>query len=96
MQATCTGRGIAYVHLLQPNQYFSERSFSDEEREIAIAPGHPYEVGTQLVYPRLQERGAQLTAAGVEFVDGIPLLDDDPRRRRGRPRPNRRRRSRAM
>jgi len=70
--------GGVYVHVLQPNQYFSKRRFSEAERALALRDDHPYRPGVEAGYPALVGRFADLRDAGVGFYSGLELLDHEP------------------
>lgn len=63
--------GIAYVHVLQPNQYVEgSKTMTDWERENTVmGPNHAYRLGVEKGYPRLIEAGASLRERGVPFLD---------------------------
>jgi hypothetical protein len=71
-----------YLHVLQPNQYYSDRAFSEKEREIAFGEGPTYDKLKDLVpqfYPVLVGRGKQLGKHGIQFVDASKVLDSEPK-----------------
>lgn len=70
--------GAGYLHVLQPNQYAGERSFSEEEARIALNPQSSYAPWARRLFPVLRERGAALAAAGVRFIDAGALFDAIP------------------
>ena len=77
MQQAIAARGGRYVHVLQPNQYFTARPFAAGEAEVAFAEGSPFKPGAQRGYPEL-ERVADsgvLAKGGVTFVNGVHLFD---------------------
>jgi len=78
---TCTASGIAYLHVLQPNQYYpGERTFTPWEREHALsAPEHAYRRHAEAGYPLLVEAGRELAARGVPFADLTRIFDDERR-----------------
>ncbi|MGE3578729.1 MAG: hypothetical protein AB7I25_09735 [Vicinamibacterales bacterium] len=80
MQALLAARGIAYVHVLQPNQYASVRRFSDAERQVAFIDASPFKPGAEQGYPHLRGEAAQriLRERGVRFVDGSGAFDRTP------------------
>lgn len=53
MRDALTRQGAAYVHVLQPNQYFSQPSFTEQERKVAINPASPFKPGAERGYPKL-------------------------------------------
>ena len=70
MHQLCVANGIAYVHVLQPNQYLpGAKPLGDDERRVAYREDHPYRVAVERGYPLLIEAGGSLTASGVRFVD---------------------------
>jgi hypothetical protein len=77
MQQICSANGIAYVHVLQPNQYLpGAKALSLEEREKAYREDHPYRSAVEHGYPRLRDAAASLRAQGVDFVDLTLLYRD--------------------
>jgi len=72
----CRARGQTYVYLLQPNQYFTRKRFSSEERRIAFSNTSPYKDPVIRVYPLLMELGMQLPEEGFVFIDGTRIFDD--------------------
>ena len=77
MQEMLAARGARYVHVLQPNQYFTTRRFAPGEREVALAADSPFKPGAEQGYPALERVAADgaLSKAGVTFVDGVHLFD---------------------
>jgi hypothetical protein len=76
MQQMLAARGIPYLHILQPNQYFTTRPFSRDEAAVALAAESPFRPGAQQGYPFLQQALATVEApAGVTVVDGVHLFD---------------------
>lgn len=68
--SVCRARGIPYVHLLQPNQYVEgSKPLSDEERERAYRPDHPWGQQARRGWKFLAAAGAQLRKRGVAFYD---------------------------
>jgi len=75
----CKGNGIAYYHLLQPNQYVEgSKSMSTEERQVAIADDHFYRESAQEGYPALRRHGELLEANGIRFADLTMIFEDVP------------------
>lgn len=61
---------IAYVHVLQPNQYVpGSKPLGEREREIAFDEDHPYRPGVEAGYPLLVRDGATLRERGLRFAD---------------------------
>lgn len=74
MRDALAPQGAAYVHVLQPNQYFSRRPFTEEERRVALNPASPFKPGAELGYPRLL---AALTESATPVFDATRLFDDE-------------------
>src|SRR6266852_2081297 len=76
MRALAQANGAAYVHVVQPNQYFSAHSFSPGERIVALnlPPNHPYVVGVMAGYQLVQDRKEILREHGIK--SGIDIFDD--------------------
>jgi len=77
MKRLAEANGAGYLHVVQPNQYFSQHVFSAHEREVALsAPEkHEYRVGVEVGYRLLAERQATLTANGI--VSAVDLFDNE-------------------
>lgn len=77
MRALATGNGIPYVHIIQPNQYYSKHRFSDGERSVALSipSNHEFRVGAENGYKLLAAREADLSdqqiISAVDLFDGI-------------------------
>ena len=70
MHALAAAKGISYFHFLQPNQYLDgTKPIGEEERRIAIREDHPYARSVRRAYPELRNRGKELVARGVNFID---------------------------
>jgi hypothetical protein len=66
----CRGNRIAYVHLLQPNQYVPDsKPLGLAERGAAYREDHCYAFSVRAGYPVLIREGAKLQADGVDFHD---------------------------
>ena len=78
MNQMLAARGIPYVHVLQPNQYYSTRTFSDAERKVAFNAGSPFKDGAMRGYPFLE---AAITAADApaRIFNGVHIFDAEPR-----------------
>jgi hypothetical protein len=72
--------GIPYFHILQPNQHYSNKVFSEEEAAIALELEQPYySTLVGLGYPALMQRFDTLAANEVNFFNGVPLFDGETR-----------------
>jgi len=76
MNSMAREAGAIYIHVLQPNQYFSEHMFSHREKEIALSDQSPYRRFIGNGYRRLLARGSTLRNQGVNFVSAINIFDD--------------------
>ncbi|MGC8640216.1 MAG: hypothetical protein ACP5XB_10120 [Isosphaeraceae bacterium] len=75
----CSNNGMRYYHFLQPNQYFpGSKPMGEEEKKVAIWPGHPYRQGVELGYPLLLRGRRRLKEQGVRFVDLTGIYKDHP------------------
>jgi hypothetical protein len=68
-------RGIPYLHVIQPNQYFSIKPLSKLEKIIAIDPNSPYSEYVKKGYPLLIDRIPLLQNKGVRVVSAISIFD---------------------
>jgi hypothetical protein len=77
MQEMLEARGVPYVHVLQPNQYFTTRAFPPDQAAVALAADSPFKPGAEQGYPYLEKAIAsgELARAGVTVVDGVHLFD---------------------
>jgi hypothetical protein len=55
MQQLLAARSIQYVHVLQPNQYYSTRAFTAAEKATAFNDGSPFKEGAANGYPFLEK-----------------------------------------
>jgi hypothetical protein len=74
MHDMLAARGVPYLHVLQPNQYFTTRTFSAEEARIALNANQPFKRVVELGYPVLQREAAPL-AAKEQFLDATAAFD---------------------
>jgi hypothetical protein len=80
MATLCSGFGIRYFHFLQPNQYLpGSKVLTAEERHLAFDPKVAETQRVAVGYPMLIERGRELRAEDIRFVDLTMLFKDDPR-----------------
>ncbi len=73
-----TARGAAYVHFLQPNQYYTARQFDDAEAAVALNEESPYKRSVELGYPALEAAQSRLLSADVWFFDATHVFDQEP------------------
>lgn len=71
---------IDYVHVLQPNQYLSERAFSDEERQIALNARSRTGETVRDIYPSMLDALAEHKRNGHAVFSALDILDAESRR----------------
>jgi hypothetical protein len=74
MQTMLSARGIPYFHVLQPNQYFTTRSFSAEEAKVARSDASPFKQGAEKGYPLLVRESEGLKSR-VNFLNATGIFD---------------------
>jgi hypothetical protein len=74
MQTMLSARGIPYFHVLQPNQYFTTRSFSAEEAKVARSDASPFKTGAEKGYPLLVKESEGLKSR-VNFLNATGIFD---------------------
>jgi len=74
MQTMLSARGIPYFHVLQPNQYFTTRSFSAEEAKVARSDASPFKTGAEKGYPLLVRESEGLKSR-VNFLNATDIFD---------------------
>lgn len=77
MRDMLAARGVRYLHVMQPNQYFTRRVFSDEEARVALNASQPFKLAVERGYPALIRAAATLQSK-EEFVDGTTAFDSEP------------------
>ncbi len=77
MQQIAVNNNILYFHVLQPNQYYlTNRVYSETEKKIAFDPDSPFREATELGYPLLLSKIDNFKQNGVNFFNGVQILDD--------------------
>ena len=76
MHAAAKQHNAQYLHVLQPNQYYSRKDFSDAERRLAIDLANPYAAPVRQQYPELVAKSKLLSNAGVNFLDATKVFDE--------------------
>ncbi|MGL4504016.1 MAG: hypothetical protein ACRCU2_33445, partial [Planktothrix sp.] len=77
MKQSLAAQNSLYFHFIQPNQYYpTGRSFSEEERRLAIIDNHPYEVGVQKGYPVLFQKVEQLQGENIPVFNAVEIFDN--------------------
>jgi hypothetical protein len=77
MNDLLAARAVPYVHVLQPNQYFTKRRFDDAEARIALNSTTPFKPPVERGYPVLQRAGEGLRA-DERFFDATAIFDNEP------------------
>lgn len=79
MHQISSEKNIEYFHVIQPNQYYeTKRVFSEEEKNIAVIPNHPYSAGVVKGYPLLLSKAEDLRKQGVNVFSALEVLDEEP------------------
>ena len=75
MRLLADANHIGYLHIVQPNQYFTKKTFTDKESRTALSlpPDHPYRVGLVEGYRMLESPLAAQAEPGL--ISAIPLFD---------------------
>jgi hypothetical protein len=77
MQTMLAIRGVPYFHVLQPNQYFTTRSFSADEAKIARSDASPFKTSAEAGYPVLVGESEKLKTR-VNFLNATGIFDREP------------------
>ena len=75
MHHLLASRGVRYVHILQPNQYFGGRRFSPQEAATALGDASPYKASVSQGYPALSAAAQSTLRGTVHFVDATTVFD---------------------
>lgn len=79
LYATAKANGLVYLHALQPNQYLEgSKPLSEQEKQSAYNPAHPWGKIVRAAYPALRAAGAELRAEGVPFYDLTQVFAEHP------------------
>jgi hypothetical protein len=80
MQDLLAARSARYLHVLQPNQYYTQRRFTDAEARVALNPGSPFRAAAISGYPVLVRAAADraLQRRGIAFLDATRVFDGEP------------------
>lgn len=76
MHDLLAARGVPYLHVLQPNQYFTRRVFGAEEARLALNSSTPFKRAVEDGYPVLQRAAATL-GGREQFLDGTMAFDNE-------------------
>ena len=77
MAAISGAAGAKYVHVLQPNQYFTEKKFSPEEAAIALSlpKSNLMRDGAERGYSLVKERAGLIASRGI--ISGLTIFDNE-------------------
>ena len=78
MRTMLSVQHTAYVHVLQPNQYHTSRSFAPAESAAALSSSSPFKPGVEQGYPALvAEAAAQGLTSRTGFFDATHVFDTE-------------------
>jgi hypothetical protein len=77
MNDVLAARSVPYIHVLQPNQYFTKRKFGDDEAKVALNSTTPFKPPVERGYPAL-ERAAATLKGQEHFFDATAIFDHEP------------------
>lgn len=67
-------RGVPYVHVLQPNQYYTKRRFGDDEARVALNQTTAFKPPVERGYPVLEQAAVRLMQK-ERFVNATAIFD---------------------
>ena len=76
LRALCAGRGIHYLHVLQPTLHDEGSKVPTAEERQKGAGRDDWMLGVRVGYPLLREAGRELAARGVAFHDATGVFKD--------------------
>jgi len=76
MQDICNAKAVPYLEVIQPNQYFSGKTFTPEEKAIAINQASLYKVPMELGGPLLDSHVRRMQDAGINVSSAVDIFDD--------------------
>jgi len=78
MNSICSGNGIEYVQFIQPNQYYTKKTFTDNELENAVNEETVHAHFVKLGYPLLLRRAEELSRDNLPVISAVEVFDDEP------------------
>jgi hypothetical protein len=79
MRTMLAAQQTSYVHVLQPNQYHTSRTFAAAESATALNKASPFKAGVEQGYPALlAEATAQGLGVKTGFFDATHIFDTEP------------------
>jgi len=76
MHTLLAAQSVPYVHVLQPNQYFTRRRFGADEARVALNPDTPFKAAVERGYPALL-RAADALRRRESFLDATTVFDQE-------------------
>ena len=70
--------GAAYIHILQPNQYFGPRPYTELSKGLVTKTIWPFAEIIPPVYRAFIDAGTALRAEEVNFIDATAVFDNHP------------------
>jgi len=80
MKEMLAPRGVPYIHVLQPNQYYTTRAFPPAQAAVARLESSPFKLGAERGYPYLEKAAAsdEFKRSGVNVVNAVHVFDREP------------------
>jgi hypothetical protein len=77
MDALLSPQRVPYFHFLQPNQYYSTRTFGGEEARTALSDSSPYKKSVEKGYPVLvaESQASAVKTSTMRFFDATHIFD---------------------
>jgi len=79
MNTTLENLDVPYIHVIQPNQYFSEKKLSLQEKRIAFNSDSNFNKAVSKIYPYLLMKIGEMRAKGLNIVDATRVFDKEAR-----------------
>jgi hypothetical protein len=76
MQQIANSLEIPYLEVVQPNQYFTPRKFSAEEKAIALSDLSPYKESIEICYPHIEMNVKRMQEKGVHIISAVNVFDN--------------------
>ncbi|RMG44102.1 MAG: hypothetical protein D6719_02425 [Candidatus Dadabacteria bacterium] len=75
MQYLCSSMQIPYLEVVQPNQYYSRKKFSELEASLALNKASPYRIAAAKGYKVLDSKLPDAVASGLNIVSAIDIFN---------------------
>ena len=76
MQDICNAKDIPYLEIVQPNQYFSLKVFTQEERDIAINEKSPYLEAIKKGFPHIISHFHRMHQMQINVKSAVSIFDE--------------------